>query len=378
MQQTYRLQNETVDSVLLKCMVVSRGVNVDKAVYDRFCATTRLNPSPLCCNCMYLPDNTIVQLTDMRGYADGFDLAVEGEQAVLRYRGKTVTPVTFPPRTAFYRHSTPDGTPVAGNAVLQGCDFVAFQCLWPCEYAAAGKKCAFCFSGDDFFALHTQNKPLPPPLSADNLCDITRFAIEDAHVNSMQITGGSTFDAAKEARYITGYLRALQSEGLREKLTGELLLYITPPADTGLLDDYFALGASRIACSVEVWDETLAKQITPGKTEITTRERHLQALTYIAEHYGKGKAFSNLIIGLEGIDSLTAGATYLAQRGIVPSASVWMPMGKHIEGVSLPDLDFYRRAVDVLAEVYTAYGLEPAGRCGLNVCIERDIWRTRV
>lgn len=27
------------------------------------------------------------------------------------------------------------------------------------------------------------------------------------------------------------------------------------------------------------------------------------------------------------------------------------------------------------AELYVKYGLEPTGCCGLNVCVERDIWR---
>lgn len=45
------------------------------------------------------------------------------------------------------------------------------------------------------------------------------------------------------------------------------------------------------------------------------------------------------------LESLTEGATYLAQRGVIPSASVWIPFGK------------------------------PVGSCGRNVCVERDIYR---
>jgi hypothetical protein len=38
-------------------------------------------------------------------------------------------------------------------------------------------------------------------------------------------------------------------------LPGEVLLYITPPADAAVLDEYFALGTSRVVCSLELWDE---------------------------------------------------------------------------------------------------------------------------
>ena len=38
-------------------------------------------------------------------------------------------------------------------------------------------------------------------------------------------------------------------------------------------------------------------------------------------------------------------------------------------------LDYFRKTKELLAELYVKYDLEPAGCCGLNVCVERDIWR---
>ncbi len=58
----------------------------------------------------------------------------------------------------------------------------------------------------------------------------------------------------------------------------------------------------------------------------------MDALEYIVKHYGIGKAFSNFVIGIEPFDSLKEGATYLAKRGIIPTASVWMPMGRPVNG----------------------------------------------
>ena len=40
-----------------------------------------------------------------------------------------------------------------------------------------------------------------------------------------------------------------------------------------------------------------------------------------------------------------------------------------------PALDYYRQVKEMLAELYVKYDREPAGCCGLNVCVERDIWR---
>ena len=253
---------------------------------------------------------------------------------------------------------------------------MAFQCLWPCDYACAGKPCQFCFSGGQFEALAKRHKSMPFIPSPRDVSEVVLYAVEHDGVNSMQLTGGSTFKAETEEKYITAYMRDMIESGAREALKGELLLYITPPERHDVIDRYFDLGASRIACSLEVWDDRLGESITPGKRSFTTKERHLDALTYIADKYGPGKSFCNFIIGLEPFETLKEGATYLAERGVIPSASVWMPFGKPVNGSMRPaGLEYFRRTKDLLAELYLKYNLEPAGCCGLNVCVERDIWR---
>lgn len=39
-----------------------------------------------------------------------------------------------------------------------------------------------------------------------------------------------------------------------------------------------------------------------------------------------------------------------------------------------PDLAYYRQVKALFAELYVKYHLEPAECCGLNVCMECDIW----
>ncbi len=98
-------------------------------------------------------------------------------------------------------------------------------------------------------------------------------------------------------------------------------------------------------------------------------------LQYISEKYGPGKAFSNFIIGIESFETLKEGATYLAQRGIIPTASIWIPMGRPVNGtMGTPDIEYYQRVKELFAELYYKYNLEPSKTHGLNVCMERDIW----
>ena len=389
---TYNWDGREIDAVELKCLVVSRGLTIDRAVYRKFGLTHRLSPNALTCNCFKLPDGAIVMATDlgmhlstlssmfswdnlklfkyMSDMRTEFRLVLSGGEPVLTYKDVEICPVSFLPGTDFFKQKTKSGLPFLGNAVLQGCDWVAFQCLWPCEYAMAGKACQFCFSGGQVEALSRRGKKMPAVPTPADVAEIVNDAVDRCGVNSVQITGGSTFRSAAEAGYVTSILEAID----RAKLAGEILLYITPPDDHRVIDRYFELGASRIACSLEVWDDELAAQITPGKREFTTKARHLSALTHIAETQGPGKAFSNFIIGLEPLFSLREGARFLAERGIIPSASVWMPFGKPVLGsVKPPELDFFRAVKEMLGELYVKYDLYPAGGCGLNVCVERDI-----
>jgi len=395
----FNVGNETADSVELKCLLVSKGVKVDNSVYKLFDKDYRLSSDPLMCNSMKLSDDTIVQLTDISFHLKlllrmlswnnlklikyesdlrtPFSISLLDNKAALFHEKDFVDFVSFQKKTDFYTQKTASGLPFLGNAVLQGCDFVSFQCLWPCEYAAKGKPCEYCFSGAEFEMLAKKGKSQPQAVGSSDVVDIVRYAVENKDANSIQITGGSTFSGETEYKHISSYMKALVESNI--KLSGETLLYITPPKNNDYIDEYFALGADRIACSIEVWDKDRAKIITPGKIHFTSRERHLKSLEYIAEKYGKGKAFSNFIIGLESFETLKEGATYLAERGIIPSTSVWVPMGKPVMGsMKAPGLDYFRKVKEMLAELYTKYELIPAGGCGLNVCAGRDIYECAV
>lgn len=224
----YYLGNDVVDSIELKCFVVSRGAKVDKQVYQKYGKNTRLNPNPLMCNCMILSDETIVQLTDMSfhlkqlgsmlswnniklmKYASQlgtpFTISLKDERAALMYNGEFVDFISFAPPTDFYKKKMSSGMPYIGNAVLQGLDWVAFQCLWPCEFGAAGKPCEFCFSGAEFETLAAKKKPLPKAVLPTDVAEIVKYAFDHVGCNSIQITGGSTFCGKTEATHINGFV----------------------------------------------------------------------------------------------------------------------------------------------------------------------------
>ena len=227
----YVIDGNSIDSVELKCLIVSRGIKVDNAVYRQNKNTARLNGSPLCCNCLLLSDGTVVQLTDtnfhirhlsgilkwdnvrllkyMNDLSTPFSLRMQDDRTMLLYNNVEIDTVSFPPASAFYRQKTASGRPFVGNAVLQGLDWVSFQCLWTCEYAATGQPCQFCFSGAGFENTAKKGKPLPKAVPASDVAEIVRYALDNDGISNIQITGGSTFDGHVEATHITEYLTAI-------------------------------------------------------------------------------------------------------------------------------------------------------------------------
>ncbi len=394
---SYSIGDAQVDSIDLKALLVSRGLKVPGSVYRAFGDSHRLSPDPLACDCLLLPDDTVVQLTDLKphmGYVRSamswdmlrqaryfaqmstpFSLELDGDSAVLCYAGEPITDVRFPGKTGFYDQTTSSGISYRGNAVLQGTEWLSFQCLWPCDYACAGKPCEYCYSGATFEAAARKGQPMPASLTPEDAAEIAHYAIVEEQVaTSIQITGGSMFNSEAESELIVRYLDAIDERVGRDNIAGEIVVYATPTASPAAIDRIFAAGADRVSLSLEIWDEELAGRIMPGKTHYTGRQRNLDCLDYVVSEYGRGKACSNFIVGLEPVESCLEGAEYLASRGVVPIASVWIPFGRPVQGtMRAPKLDYYRRFKVGLADIFRRYELEPPGGQGLNVCMCRDI-----
>ncbi len=399
MLSQYRVNGETLDSLDLKVLLVTKGVKVSGRVYEKFGRTDRLDPDPQTCNCLLLPDGTVVHLVDLAMHMAYIKKALSWEMLrnlkymfqlrtpfslevadsghpVLLWKGEEITRVSFPPASRFYQQKTSGGLPFLGNAVLQGLDVLAFHCLWPCQYAQAGHACQFCYSGGLFERFARKGKPLPPMPSPRDAAEMAHYAFTvERTAKHIQLTGGSTMNAQGECALIKGFLNEIDQLVGVKNIAGEILVYTTPPSDPPEVDQLFSAGADRIVCSLEVWDGRLAQVITPGKWKFAGRRRFLDCLKYIAKRYGPNRACSSFVVGLEPVESFLDAAKTLASEGIVPIASIWLPFGRPVQGrMQTPGLDYYRKIKEGLAHVYETYGIVPPGGNGLNVCLCRDVW----
>jgi hypothetical protein len=374
---TFNLDGQTVDVLDLKTLLITRGINVPQEITGRFGRTHRLAPTsdPFACNCLLLPGGIPAHMFHVGPDAD-FSLAVNSAGSpCLTCRGQPVTQVDFPPATRFYEQQTRDGVPFRMMAVLQGLDVVSFPYLWPCQFALGGQPCHFCYQGNMTMAMRQAGQPLPPIASPNDVADAVEYGVRDCGIRDVQLTGGSEVDSARgEVPLVVDILAAIDRRLGLDNIPGEIYAYTSAPKDPAAVDALFAAGMDRVAYDLNVWDEAIFEQVCPGISRHVGREQQLRALEYAARRHGPNKICSAFVIGLEPLDSLLAGAEYVAQRGIVPLFSIWLPHNRPVRGSTTPPApDYYRLARQGFANLFAKYKLEPPGASGLNVCMCRDL-----
>ncbi|HEY4712297.1 MAG TPA: radical SAM protein [Dehalococcoidia bacterium] len=286
MLSTYRINGEEIDSLELKILLITKGINIPSdEVYERFGNTHRLSSfrDPGACNCLLLPDNTVVHIWNA-GPRSPFTVGIaESGNAYLAYKGRFVTEVGFPQKTQFYEQYTSRGIPFGMIAVLQGLDVLSFPYLWPCEYAKSGFPCQFCYTGAYTEGLAREGKLEFLSPTPQDVAEVVNYAVNIEKLASyIQITGGSTMTPRAECHLVCDMLRAIDDLAGLDNIAGEVLVYTSPPSDPVIVEKVFRAGADRVACDMEIWDEELFQHICPGKARFAGRERQLDVLVHIA------------------------------------------------------------------------------------------------
>lgn len=393
---TYHFAGQDLDSIDLKCLLTSKGVIADPEVYEIFGPTCRISNKIMHGGALILSDGLACSFNDVgpflkavggrykwtedekKSYAPQlqtpFKVKVIDGKPILLFHEEFIDEISFPPAVDFYDRATKNGTPFAGNMSIQGMDFGTFAYLWPCEYAATGAVCQYCHSGNQTTRAAARGEKMPGCFSLEDSAEMLKWGVEHAGVRSLMATGGSTFEGVSEFKYYEQYLTTW-NEALGGHIPADMVLYLTPPKDLSMIDRYIELGADKLGISIEVWNEDAARIVTLGKMNITTRERHIRAWDYTVDKFGQNYVFTNFILGLEDFEDLEAGVRFVAERGVFPGGSVWVPMGTEVNGKMIPPgIDFYKRCKDLWVEIFQKYDFVPAASMA-NGDIEPDIYR---
>lgn len=127
------------------------------------------------------------------------------------------------------------------------------------------------------------------------------------------------------AAHINGQISSKSTEGI--------ISVITPPHDLSRLDKLKNSGVSIVVFNLEVGNDPWFSKYCPGKSSLG-RDFFIDRLKYAASVFGRGKSWTNFVLGLEPVDELLTVCEDLAGYGIASSANVL-----HIDHGSRLDCD---------------------------------------
>jgi hypothetical protein len=85
------------------------------------------------------------------------------------------------------------------------------------------------------------------------------------------------------------------------------------------------MGVDAVSYAVEIHDADLLARRCAGRARFIGRDRYYEALQYAATIFPSGTVWSDLIVGLESIESTTSGIDTLVAMGVLPVLSLYRP-----------------------------------------------------
>jgi hypothetical protein len=239
---------------------------------------------------------------------------------------ETQVRVVAPPR--FYNETTSLGTPMWQIGTVHA-GYLSIDPATTCGFTTRGVACQFCTMQGGSPEL----EPEPMPRSVDEVLEVVHAAFEEGAAEFVYFNTGY-FDSDDGG---FGFLQPYVEE-VKKHFDTLVALQIHPPKDNRWIDLTYAAGVDALSYAIEIHDPVALARFCKGRTELIGRDRYYDALAYAATIFPSGTVWSDLIIGLEPLESTKAGITALTEMGILPVLSLFRPLDEtELSEHALPD-----------------------------------------
>ncbi len=180
-----------------------------------------------------------------------------------------------------------------------------------CDYFHGGQECQFCSMKIDN---KTEWRKIEP------IIEVAQAALAENPAAEMSFGGGTRLTPDKGAKHDIAAVAAF-----KKAVAMPVCVEMAPPDTNDWLDALKDAGCESLMLNLEIWDREARERYMPGKSKIT-RERYLEALAYAVKLFGVHQVSSQVLIGLEPIDSTLEGMAALADVGAIPLPTVFRPL----------------------------------------------------
>ena len=206
-------------------------------------------------------------------------------------------------------YMTTDGIPMKKIALVHGIDCLSSTIYQKCVYWACGEACKFC--GVEL-SLESDSTILEK--NANQMNEVITTAKKENRCSHMTLTSGTDFTPDKGVNRYVEMLRGIK----KENPDLPLHVQIEPLDDLTLIDQLKDAGADTIGIHIEILDDKIRNQMTPGKAHIPYQSFE-DNWTRAIDIFGKNQVESYILTGLgESPDELIKDLERIISIGVIP------------------------------------------------------------
>ena len=215
------------------------------------------------------------------------------------------------PNPQYYQptYLTSDGIPMKKIALVHGIDCLSSTIYQKCVYWACGEACKFC--GVEL-SLNDNSTILEK--SALQMNEVIKVAKEEGRCSHMTLTSGTDKSPDKGAKRYVEMLKGIK----KENPDLPLHVQIEPMENLSYIDELKNAGADTIGIHIEILNDDIRKQITPGKSHIS-RDMFEINWNHALEIFGKNQVETFILTGFgESIEEITREIEKIVSIGVIP------------------------------------------------------------
>lgn len=253
------------------------------------------------------------------------------------------------PRFYSTEFKTSDGIPMKKIALVHGIDCLASTIYQKCVYWACGEACTFCG-----IEVSLQNDATVLEKNAKQMSEVINAAKKEGRCTHMTLTSGTDETLDKGANR---YIELLK--GVKEQHPDiPLHVQIEALEDLEYINKLKEAGADTIGIHVEVLDESIRRDITPGKFHISY-EIFEKNWKYAIEIFGKNQVSSYVLTGFgESKGDFIRDVEKVISIGVIP----YITPVRSIPGKKDLPITYYKDLIEIYkdsAKLLKQYGVNP-------------------
>lgn len=303
------------NSGLLKLELLAKGVRLDRSALKskeieraleigaKVCAPLELD--------MILPGNVLVNIAvqECLDKDTCYVLVNENDNFYIK-NGVNKVKVWIIPPPEFYNKTTSSGVLLAKIGRTYG-NYLLITPSGACEFLSQNLACKYC---DVEAKKATDN-------SIDDVLETVEAALKEGAAEYICFNIGYSDSEDGGIKQLLPYIKAV-----KDNFNALICTQAQPPATDEWVDMTYAAGIDSLAYNLEVFDPDIFGLIAPGKKRLVGRDRYFKALARAAKVFPSGAVVSNLIIGLEPVESTLKGIDTLTALGVVPTLPLFRPL----------------------------------------------------